>query len=257
MRRITRLILSLGLIATLTACQSQSGTMAPADTTHHSSAAKTHWDYSNGPNGPANWAKLDCPDCAGKMQSPIDIPADAPVKPADVTFSYLPTPLSIVNNGHTIQINSDGDSNITTNGKVYRLLQYHLHAPSEHHLAGKSYDMELHLVHKSDDGHYAVVAVMFKVGAYNKTLATFWDQLPKTQGKVNDQSQIAVNAVNLLPDNRDYYNYRGSFTTPPCTQGVNWVVLKTPVTLAADQLAAFTALYSHNNRPIQPLNGRF
>lgn len=254
MRILPRLVLSLCLIFSLAACQSNTATHVKPKAASH---GKAHWDYSDGHHGPAHWAELDCPDCAGKSQSPIDIPASATVKAADITFMYLPSSLNIVNNGHTIKLSSDKKSAIRVNGKIYKLLQWHFHAPSEHEIAGKSFPMEMHLVHQSDAGEYAVVGVMIQQGEHNTAFDSFWGQMPKHAGDPHADMEIHVNAINLLPENRDYYNYSGSFTTPPCTEGVNWLLLKTPISLSASQIAKFTALYDHNNRPIQPVNGRF
>jgi carbonic anhydrase len=258
MRQFSSLLLSLGLIVSLTACQSQpAGQHATASHAASGHAQTAHWDYEKGPIGPAHWASLDCPDCAGKAQSPIDIPATAKVSPDDLLFAYMPAALSIVNNGHTVKVSSDKNSDLMIHGKSYNLLQYHFHAPSEHQIGGKSFPAEMHLVHQSADGEYAVVGVMIVLGNENPAFDSFWDLMPKHAGEPNDKSQIVVNAINLLPTNREYYHYVGSFTTPPCTEGVQWYVLKNPVSMSARQLAQFTALYDHNNRPIQPLNGRF
>ncbi|MFG0247345.1 MAG: carbonic anhydrase family protein [Phycisphaeraceae bacterium JB051] len=231
-----------------------------AQTESHAKPAshgKAHWDYEDGENGPANWYKLDCPDCAKMAQSPIDIPATAPVTEANIRFDYHASTLDLVNNGHTIKFSSDKKSSITVDGKTYKLLQFHFHSPSEHLITGISYPMELHLVHQADDGSYGVVGVMIRTGNANHTIQTLWDRMPKHAGDHVTSDKALVNPMTLLPYMKSYFNYSGSFTTPPCTEGVNWMLMNAPITISNDQLKAFTALYDHNNRPVQPLNGRF
>lgn len=258
MRTLSHLLLALCLCASITACASHTDSHAQAGHTSAKSAhGQAHWDYENGEHGPANWAKLDCPDCAGKMQSPIDVPAGAKVTADDITFNYLPTKLDITNNGHTIKLNADKQSKIIVGGKTWNLLQLHFHAPSEHTIAGKFSPMEMHLVHQTDAGEYGVVGVMIVEGAANTAIQTLWNQMPQHVGDHADDEHTLINAINLLPAKRTYYNYSGSFTTPPCTEGVNWMLMTEPITVSADQLKAFTKLYDHNNRPVQPLNGRF
>jgi carbonic anhydrase len=117
--------------------------------------------------------------------------------------------------------------------------------------------MEMHLVHQTDDGAFGVVGVMFKVGAANGTIQTLWDHMPKHAGDHAADEHVMISPITLLPAKQTYYNYSGSFTTPPCTEGVNWMLMTDPITISQDQLEAFTKLYDHNNRPVQPLNGRF
>ncbi|XZG71439.1 carbonic anhydrase [Chitinibacteraceae bacterium HSL-7] len=210
------------------------------------------WGY-HGDHGPKAWGG-ECQ--SGKAQSPVNIvtkqasAADLP----GLSFQYAPSSVRLVNNGHTIQLNYDAGSRVLIGNDAYSLLQFHFHAPSEEKINGKPADMVAHLVHKNDAGQLAVVAVLFKVGAENKTLATFWNKLPKQQGEVNDAA--VFNAFDLLPENWGYYAFEGSLTTPPCSEGVRWQVLKEPVTLSRAQLNAFKKLFPMNARPVQPLNGR-
>ncbi len=217
-----------------------------------------HWGYE-GEEGPEHWGELS-PDFAacseGKEQSPVDIPASAPVNSAAIVFNYQPTALNIVNNGHSIQVNYDEGSSIQIEGKTYNLLQFHFHALSEHTLNGQYTDMEMHLVHKSADDEYAVVGVMMKRGAENPAYASVWDYMPPTEGEPETISGVSVNAVDLLPAEQSYYRYNGSFTTPPCTEGVKWFVLATPVELSDAQVNAFEQIYMGNYRPVLPLNDR-
>ena len=217
-----------------------------------------HWGY-DGEEGPAHWGELS-PDyalCAGGAeQSPVDIPATAAVNPADIGFSYQPSGLNLLNNGHTIQINYDAGSEIEVAGKKYNLLQFHFHALSEHTVAGQPSPMELHLVHQSDDGQFAVVGVMMNRGDENAALATIWEHLPAEESEAMTISGVSVNAADLLPVEQSYHRYNGSFTTPPCTEGVNWFVMANTIELSDEQATDFAAIYNHNYRPVQPLNDR-
>jgi len=136
-----------------------------------------HWSYE-GEAGPEHWGELshDFAACSeGKEQSPIDVPGTATVNPADLTFNYQPTAVNILNNGHTIQVNYDVGSSLEVDGTTYNLLQLHFHATSEHTVGGKYSDMEMHLVHQSADGGYAVVGVMINRGAENAAFAPVWN----------------------------------------------------------------------------------
>jgi len=224
------------------------------ETVEEAHVEETHWGYE-GETGPEHWAEIGYPDCAGSEQSPVDI-SDAPVHDADITFNYNPTALNIINNGHTIKVEYDEGSTITVEGKAYNLLQFHFHAPSEHTIDGEYYDMELHLVHQSDDGEYAVIGVMITAGKENEAYKPVWDNMPAEEGELQTISGVTVNAIDLLPEDRSYYRYDGSFTTPPCTEGVKWFVLSNPVELSEEQIDAFEAIYLGNNRPVQPMNER-
>jgi carbonic anhydrase len=217
-----------------------------------------HWGYE-GEGGPEHWAELspEYEACGqGAMQSPIDIRDARSADLPDISFLYEASPLRIIDNGHAIQVNYAEGSSITIDGKKYRLLQFHFHAPSENSVMGERYAMEAHLVHKSDDGQLAVVAVFMKKGGENAFIQTLWDNIPDGKGRENEVSGTSINAAELLPADRTYYRFTGSLTTPPCSEGVLWNVLKTPIELSEEQLAAFTARYSMNARPVQPLNGR-
>lgn len=219
---------------------------------------EAHWSYE-GDTGPAHWGDLN-PDWAlcktGTEQSPVDIPSSAPVNPANVAYNYDPTALNIVNNGHTIQVNYDPGSAIEIEGVTYELKQFHFHALSEHTVDGKYADMEMHLVHQSADGGYAVVGVFINSGAENPAFAPVWDHLPATASEPETIPGVRVNADDLLPAERTYYRYNGSFTTPPCTEGVKWVVLSQDVSMSTDQIGAFTDIMHDNYRPVQPMNDR-
>ena len=162
----------------------------------------------------------------------------------------------LVNTGHSIQVSAPGDDTVMVGTDRYVLVQFHFHSPSEHTIAGKSFPLEMHLVHQTSDGRLGVVGVLIREGAYNKAFEQIWSKLPAIKGKEMAHDSVMVNIEDLLPDNRTNYRYDGSLTTPPCTEGVKWFVLETPVELSAAQIAAFRAVLTGNSRPVQPLNGR-
>lgn len=220
-----------------------------------------HWSYG-GSTGPAKWGSLekDFATCGlGKHQSPIDIRESA-VKKADlppITFDYKPSPLKIIDNGHSIQVNYAPGSFIGVGGQRYELVQFHFHKPSEEKVNGKSYDMVAHLVHRDSAGKLAVVAVLLEKGGDNPLIKTLWQHLPKEKERETSVDAVNINVADLLPKNTTaYYAFTGSLTTPPCSEDVSWYVLKNPAPISADEIARFGKLYSMNARPVQPLNGR-
>jgi carbonic anhydrase len=229
-----------------------------ADEPHTKSHApgKAHWSYS-GATGPEHWAELSPKfvDCNGRNQSPIDLNTfiEANLEPIKFSFS-LET--DVINNGHTIKVSSDSGGRLEVDGKSFRLLQYHFHAPSENLIMGESFPMEAHLVHADGQGNLAVVAVMFEVGEENPTISRIWQVMPKRVGDKKSLSS-SVQPYKLLPADRSYYRFNGSLTTPPCTEGVRWLVMKKPVPVSARQISEFERVMGYpNNRPVQPLNSR-
>jgi carbonic anhydrase len=217
-----------------------------------------HWSYT-GEGAPFLWGDLKAEYGAcgtGKHQSPIDISSVTITGLPAIEFHYQPTPLDIVNNGHSIQMNYAPGSYITVAGKQYDLLQFHFHSPSEHTIGGKAYDMVGHLVHKAADGQLGVIGVMFKAGASNDTIATLWSHMPEGAGVTNHVDDVMVNAADLLPKDFTYFNYSGSLTTPPCSEGVNWMVMATPNSVSPEQVKQFTDIFPLSTRPVQALNGR-
>ena len=216
-----------------------------------------HWSYGKH-GGPAEWGELDqaFASCQlGKVQSPIDIrDARAADLPA-IKFDYKPAPLKVIDNGHTIQVYYPPGSSIDVGGTRYELIQFHFHLPSEETIEGKTHAMVAHLVHKGADGKLAVVAVLLDPGRDNPTIHAIWSNLPKQKEK-EIAAPATVDAAALLPGDKGYYTFEGSLTTPPCSEGVRWFVLKSPVTLAASEVASFGKIYPMNARPVQPLNGR-
>jgi carbonic anhydrase len=219
----------------------------------------THWGYT-GHEGPANWGSLseEYQMCGlGQNQSPIDITSSVDAKLPAIGFSYGTSPTEIVNNGHTVQVNVADGSRITVDGSRYTLKQYHFHTPSENHIDGKDFPLEAHFVHADEAGNLAVVAVMFVEGAENEELAQLWSKMPMKKGEHNALSGEAKDINDLLPTNRDYYRFNGSLTTPPCSEGVKWMVMKTPLSISRAQVEKFShAVHGTNNRPVQPHNAR-
>lgn len=218
----------------------------------------SHWGYE-GHSGPAHWGDLSpeftaCKD--GKSQSPVDISGAQGAALPVIAFDYKPSPLRIVNNGHAIMVSYARGSSITVDGNTFQLLQYHFHTPSENMVDGKHFPMEAHFVHKDKDGKLAVIGLFLTEGEKNEILQRVWDHMPKEEGKEMAFDDTIVNAMDLLPKDMAYYRFDGSLTTPPCSEGVSWLVLKTPVKMSADQIKAFSDIYPMNARPVQPLNGR-
>lgn len=228
-----------------------------ADSQHRPEPAEhVHWSYE-GLGGPENWHKLDPKNAAcasGLRQSPIDIRDGIKVDLEPIRFDYRPSSFRIVDNGHTVQVALSGGS-LTVTGKTYEFVQFHFHKPSEEKVNGQSFDMVAHLVHKADDGKLAVVAVLLERGAEHPFVQALWNNLPLER---NQEVQVAapIDLNTLLPNGRNYYTYMGSLTTPPCTEGVLWLVMKQPVAVSPEQIAIFSRLYPRNARPIQPGAGR-
>jgi carbonic anhydrase len=217
-----------------------------------------NWAYE-GKEGPLNWGRLDpayraCAD--GKEQSPIDIRGahlDKALQP--IEFHYVAGAMTLLNNGHTVQVTPPAGSYIVANGIRYDLIQFHFHHPGEEAVKGKLPDMSLHLVHRSADGKYAVIAVRLNEGNDNAVLAALWPHLPKTAG-ATDKMTEEMSPAGLLPTDRAYWTYEGSLTAPPCTEGVRWFVYEQEVELSRTQLRAFAMLYKVNSRMLQAAHGR-
>lgn len=220
---------------------------------------KTAWGYI-GEKGPENWGSLSkefniCQ--AGNSQSPVNLEStvDADLTPLEI--NYKDSPLRVINNGHTIQVNYQPGSFLTLDGERYELLQFHFHHPSEHKVEGENSPMELHLVHKGQQGNLAVIGVFLKEGKSNPTLRNIWQEMPIIKSDENTIPEVSINALELLPENKDYYRYFGSLTTPPCSETVNWIVLKEPVEISIRQVKQFAQIFPMNARPIQLVKRRF
>lgn len=225
-------------------------------------ATENHWGY-DGNVSPEHWGEIskDFVTCkVGKNQSPINVTSAKVLHSHDLSYHYQLTEDEIVNNGHTIQINVNTDNDyLTYKGKKYYLKQFHFHAPSENQIHGKSFAFEVHFVHADKEGHLLVLAVMANEGKENKELAKAWSIISNKENVAEKiKEKQAFNVDDFLPKNKHYYHFTGSLTTPPCTEGVEWIILKEPVEISKAQLEKFTNLLKahHNNRPIQPINNR-
>jgi carbonic anhydrase len=217
-----------------------------------------HWTYE-GEHGPAHWGHLDSAygTCQlGKYQSPIDIRGAKPADLPAIAFSYQPSPLKLLDNGHTVQVTYAPGSFITVGDRRYELQQFHFHHPAEEKVNGKSYPLVAHLVHKDAEGKLAVIAVLLTDGKRNPFIEELWRYLPAEEGKETAPAGVSIDATRLLPAQRGYFTFTGSLTTPPCTEGVTWFVLRSPAQISRDEVAAFAKKFPHNARPVQPLNGR-
>ena len=231
-----------------------------SQTTHEAHHAK-HWGYS-ADVGPSHWSMLNekfhmCSE--GHQQSPINIDESKgkDIELPALAINYASGSKSVINNGHTVQVNiQDGDT-LKINGEDYSLKQFHFHTPSENHINGKSFPLEAHFVHATKDGKLAVIAVMFEEWTANPTLAKIIKQFPLEHNKEQELKFSKDYVDVVMPAKRDYYHFMGSLTTPPCSEQVNWFVLKTPQTATAEQIAAMhKEIGMNDNRPVQPLNGR-
>lgn len=221
----------------------------------HAEAKAVHWTY----DGAQQWHKLskDYAACAeGKRQSPIDIREGVRVQLDPIKFNYQPSPLRIVNTGHTVEVAYQPGSSITLGETTYELVNFHFHHPAEERINGRVYEMAAHLLHKSKDGRLVMVAVLVIPGDENEFVKTLWNYLPLDVGLEENFASVQIDARQLLPRMRGYYTYMGSLTTPPCTEGVQWIVMRTPVQLSRTQITTFSRLYKMNARPVQAANGR-
>lgn len=230
----------------VSACKEE--TTAPTTEEHH-------WNYEH----PDKWTGEGYADCSGTIQSPIDIDTLQVIKAdlPNVTLNYAPFNMNIVDNGHTIQVNNNtGSNSITYKGDKYTFAQFHFHCSSEHTINGVFSPMELHLVHKSATGSLLVLGVFLqKGGTANDVLDKVFNHFPAKTEEV-DSTTESIDLTGLLPTDKKYYTYIGSLTTPPCSQGVDFILFKQPMTISDAQYDKFKAKYAHNFRPVQPLNNR-
>ena len=222
-------------------------------------AAGAAWTYS-GATGSNHWGKLDpsytkCAD--GSAQTPINIVKPKPTALKNLVFSYGPTEAGVFNNGHTVEAEPLGaEPTVTISGSKFNLLQFHFHAPSEHEINGLHYPVEIHFVNKNEAGELAVVGVFVRAGKHNDAWDPFISNMLKATANAEDKKVMDFDWAKLLPTNKTTIRYSGSLTTPPCSEGVKWNVMSTPITMDQAQINTFLEAYSGNNRPIQALNGR-
>ena len=224
----------------------------------HAEGHPAHWNYEHSHEGPTHWAELDhaFETCAkGTTQSPIDIrnavKADLPA----LQFGYGVAAPTIVNNGHTIQVNLPTGQTLKVGDATYELLQFHFHTPSEEALNGKHAAMVGHFVHKNAVGEWGVIAILMQPGKYSAAFEPVFANLPRKGESINVDG-LKLNLAAMLPADKGYYSFEGSLTTPPCSEGVHWMVMKKPIALGADQIKAFRRIFNANARPVQPQNGR-
>ena len=257
---------TLGSLPFLVLFACAEGTTPSAKDVTPKSSLEAHWDYM-GIDGPEHWGMLDAKYLAcekGREQSPINIMASQDLgSSAELEFNYQSSPLHVINNGHTVQVSYKAGSTVHFNGKEYQLRQFHFHDPSEHHIEGKGFPMEMHLVHKDQSGHILVVGVLIDIGQTNVELdkAGSWikqrigHRIPVKGEEI--RSGLVVNVKNLLPkDTSHFYTYHGSLTTPPCSEGVQWVILKNHIEVSEQQVQRFVRTIGPNARPLQLPSGR-
>ncbi len=252
----------------------------PVGSVHAGASDVVDWEYE-GSLGPLHWGNLG-PEFAlcktGMAQSPIDLLRTHQIHLDSIQFSYRDAPFHVINNGHTLEeleplselVKSrypqhgqtvrhfDKDSTIAFDDDLYLLEQFHFHVPSEHTVDNKHFAMELHLIHHNERHEAAVVAVFMKEGKHHPFFEEFLDHAPSQVGGVIDDHEHRLNPMDLLPKRHTYYRYFGSFTTPPCHEGVIWAILHDPIEVSAEQIKKFRTLLGHDNtRPTQPLHKRF
>jgi carbonic anhydrase len=222
--------------------------------------AQPHPEFGySGAQGPGNWGSMSehwrtC--SAGVNQSPIDLGRFIEATLPPLRISYGPSGRDVTHTGHAIQVNAGPGSTLEVDGLTFRLLQFHFHAPGEHHLEGRTFPLEAHLVHQNEAGELAVIGVFFEAGAPNDLLGLVIPSLPAGPGQQRPLGS-GLTPAGLLPADRDYIRYAGSLTTPPCSEGVRWLVMKRPMTASPAQIAALAdALGFANNRPTQPIRAR-
>lgn len=224
----------------------------------HDDPAK--WSYK-GASGPAHWGDLSpeyimCKQ--GKNQSPVNINRAIDGRLPSIKFDYkMLVAENIINNGHTIQVNIRKGGLIKLDGKDFFLKQFQFHSPSENMIDSMNFPLEAHFVHASEDNELAVVALLYQPGAPNPALDVLLKNLPMNAG---DENRLGSKDIELFERSKkisDYFRFNGSLTTPPCTEGVRWIVSRTKSTISRRQLDKFQQALKHpNNRPIQPLNAR-
>jgi len=216
-----------------------------------------HWSYS-GEHGPEHWGELSeafeaCSD--GVNQSPVDLADPVKADLGPIAPSYGGSAVAAINNGHTLQIEVGPGNSLDIDGQEFELLQFHLHSPSEHRIEGKSFPLEAHFVHQNGRGELAVLAVLFRDGPPHAGLAKIGETAPRQIGR-SEPFDVSLADLGLVLTDRDYYRYSGSLTTPPCTEGVMWLVLKSTSHVARAQVEGFVQLIGKDAREPQPLNGR-
>jgi len=240
-----------------TAAAAATSALAAAGGAHGSTRGSLHWSYS-GVVGPQAWGGLrpEFKLCAkGERQSPIDIREGMAVDLEPIQFRYQPSAFSVIDNGHTVQVNVAPGNSIDVGGRRFELLQFHFHRPSEERIDGRQFELSVHLVHKDSEGRQAVVGVLLGKGAAQPVVQTVWNNLPLEKHQ-DIKARATLDPNDLLPQDRRYYTYMGSLTTPPCSEGVQWLVMRQPVSATPEQIEIFSRMYPMNARPLQNAAGR-
>lgn len=228
-----------------------------ADIVQAAHTEEKHWGY-NGETGPEHWAgmKTEYATCqSGQIQSPIDLKWHKPVKGSALAVTYKPAKSFVADNGHAIQVTFDSAGHVKFDGKTYDLVQAHFHSPSEHTLSGKQYPLEIHFVNKDADGKLLVLGAFYNEGKENAMVAKILNAIPNPPAPASS-TDLQIKTQDMLPSMKTYYEYKGSLTTPPCTEGVQWVVFNSPMTVSKAQIETLHHFHDGNSRPTQALNGR-
>ncbi|GAB3158289.1 carbonic anhydrase family protein [Myceligenerans halotolerans] len=264
-------VVLLFTVAGLTSCSTNPVTSPPAEDTEQPAHGQedVHWAYGDGDHDPAHWGELDdafalCAD--GSRQSPVDLPAEAPDSDDEIHLEIEDTEGVVADTGHTFQLTvGEGDgTSLTYDDEEYHLVQMHYHVPSEHTVEGDPADVEFHFVHQSEDGGVLVLGLMAEEGEATPAMQPFIDAVNAGDETDTDEeadtddegTETALDLSTILLDDSSAYSYGGSLTTPPCTEGVHWLVLEERITLSPEQLEVLTDAEDHNARPTQPLGDR-
>lgn len=258
----TKPLFPILLLICMVSCGDQNEQQEPANTeimeTNDTLAANDQeeltWNYEN-----PQWDEIEDSECRSAVQSPVNIDTDDVIEAnlSDIQYEYEPFAMTIVDNGHTIQVQGAEDSFITVEGKRYQFRQFHFHSPAEHTLDGKQYPMEMHLVHQEEGTGNLVVLGIFleEASTSNEFLQKVFAEIPSEQEK-EISTDVQINLSDYIPPSQVHYTYIGSLTTPPCTVGVDWIFFEEPIEASREQLNTFAEYYSNNARPTQPLNNR-
>ena len=249
--------LSLPLLLALACCAPKSADHA-TEADAQSGAVVTKWTY-DGATGPDHWAQLGGAAAlcgSGQRQSPVDITGQPQQRFSRIKLNYNSVTATIQNTGKTVRIAPQDGGSIDLDGTPYTLKYIDFHSPSEHAIAGHHATMESQFVHEDAKGDKLIVAVLYDVGVADPMLGSLWTYLPPDPGQPLPLSDLLINAQDLQPATNDFYVYSGSLTTPPCTEGVTWMIYSSPLSVSAEQADAFERLIGPNARPVQPQDNR-
>lgn len=235
--------------------------IVPAISLANDKGPALQWGYEGGTN-PEHWGEIEkdhekhlmCRE--GVRQSPIDIDHVPGLKLAKLNYHYSKTPITLINNTHTILLKYQPGSFVEWGNEKFELIQIHFHHPSEHHINGEAYPIEVHFVHKTPDHEYIVIAAFAQVGRPNPAIEKLWGRIPTEIDKESKYENELITASDLLPSSREYFYYNGSLTTPPCSENVTWFLLEQPIEISQDQIEYFQKFIDHKARPIQKINHR-